>query len=69
MATAAPAVELDAAGRAVRVSSPDRVVFPSLGSRPGISKREVVEYFLAVGDGILGALLHRPTTLRAAPRR
>ncbi|CAM3581340.1 DNA polymerase domain-containing protein [Isoptericola cucumis] len=68
MASASPAVELDAAGRAVRVSSPDRVVFPSLGSRPGITKREVVEYFLSVGDGILGALLHRPTTLERWPK-
>ncbi|MFE5338799.1 non-homologous end-joining DNA ligase [Isoptericola sp. NPDC056578] len=68
MASAAPAVELDAAGRAVRVSSPDRVVFPELPDRPGLTKREIVEYFLSVGDGILGALLHRPTTLERWPK-
>ncbi|ACZ30698.1 DNA polymerase LigD, polymerase domain protein [Xylanimonas cellulosilytica DSM 15894] len=62
--SAAPAVEVDAAGRPVRVSSPDRVVFPALG----ITKLQVVEYFLAVGDGILGALLHRPTTLERWPK-
>jgi len=64
MASAAPAVELDAAGRTVRVTSPDRVVFPSRG----ITKLQVVEYFLSVGDGILGALLHRPTTLERWPK-
>lgn len=64
MASAAPAVELDAAGRTVRFTSPDRVVFPGRG----ITKLQVVEYFLAVGDGILGALLHRPTTLERWPK-
>ncbi len=60
----ANAVELEADGRPVRVSSPDRVVFPARG----ITKLQVVEYFLAVGDGILGALLHRPTTLERWPK-
>ena len=59
-----PAVELDVRGRTVRVSSPDRVVFPERG----ITKLDVVEYFLAVGDGILAALLHRPTTLERWPK-
>ncbi|ADG73496.1 DNA polymerase LigD, polymerase domain protein [Cellulomonas flavigena DSM 20109] len=59
-----PAVELDVHGRTVRVSSPDRVVFPERG----LTKLDVVEYFLAVGDGILGALLHRPTTLERWPK-
>jgi len=59
-----PAVELDVRGRTVRVSSPDRVVFP----QRGLTKLDVVEYFLAVGDGILGALLHRPTTLERWPK-
>jgi DNA ligase D len=59
-----PAVELDVRGRTVRVSSPDRVVFPERG----LTKLEVVQYFLDVGDGILGALLHRPTTLERWPK-
>ena len=61
---AAPAVELDVRGRTVRVSSPDRVVLPALG----LTKLEVVQYFVAVGDGILGALLERPTTLERWPK-
>ncbi|MGW2090874.1 DNA polymerase domain-containing protein [Promicromonospora sukumoe] len=58
-----PAVELDVAGRTVRVTSPDRVVFPR-----DITKLQVVEYFVAVADGITGALLHRPTTLERWPK-
>ena len=59
-----PAVELEIGGRTVRVTSPDRVVFPERG----LTKLDVVQYFVSVGDGILGALLHRPTTLERWPR-
>jgi len=44
-------------GRAVRVTSPDRELLP------GLTKRAALEYFLAVGDGILGALRERPVML------
>ncbi|TQL01757.1 non-homologous end-joining DNA ligase [Cellulomonas sp. SLBN-39] len=64
MTPSAPAVELDVRGRTVRVSSPDRVVLP----QRGFTKLDVVQHFLAVGDGILGALLHRPTTLERWPK-
>lgn len=59
-----PAVELDVRGRTVRITSPDRVVFPG----PGLTKLDVAEYFVAVGDGILGALEDRPTTLERWPK-
>ncbi len=51
------------AGRTVRVSSPDRVYFPERGW----TKLDVVNYYLSVGDGILGALRDRPTTLERWP--
>lgn len=60
----APAVELDVAGRTVRVTSPDRMVFPERG----LTKLDVVQHFVTMGDGILGALLHRPTTLERWPK-
>lgn len=63
-ASAQPPVELDVAGRTVRVSSPDRIVFP----HRNVTKLDVVRYFVAVGDGILGAVLDRPTTLERWPR-
>ncbi|WP_066582735.1 non-homologous end-joining DNA ligase [Cellulomonas timonensis] len=62
--TKTPAVELDVQGRTVRVSSPDKVYFPARG----LTKLDVVEYFLSVGDGILGALIDRPTTLERWPK-
>jgi DNA ligase D len=62
--TKTPAVELDVRGRTVRLTSPDRVVFP----QRGLTKLDVAEYFLAVGDGILGALADRPTTLERWPK-
>ncbi|WP_421735995.1 non-homologous end-joining DNA ligase [Cellulomonas sp.] len=59
-----PAVELEVRGRTVRVSSPDKIYFPERG----LTKLDVVQYFVSVGDGILGALLDRPTTLERWPK-
>ncbi|MFC5914165.1 non-homologous end-joining DNA ligase [Streptomyces pulveraceus] len=53
-------MELEADGRAVRLSHPDKVYFPERG----YTKRDVAEYFLAVGPGITRALRDRPTTLQ-----
>ena len=59
----APAEEMEIAGHTVRLTSPDKVCFP----RKGYTKRDVFEYYLAVGDGILRALRNRPTTLQRFP--
>src|SRR5690242_1012056 len=59
----ADALEIEVAGRAVRLTSPERLVFPERG----YTKRDVFEYYLAVGDGILRALHNRPTTLQRFP--
>lgn len=59
----AKAVELQVRERAVRVSSPDKVYFPELG----LTKLDVIEYYLAVGDGMLAALRDRPTTMERWP--
>nr|WP_203815947.1 non-homologous end-joining DNA ligase [Actinoplanes ferrugineus] len=59
----AAAEEHEIAGRTVRLTSPDKVVFP----RPGYTKRDVFDYYRAVGDGILRALRDRPTTLQRFP--
>lgn len=60
---AAPAVEIDVRGRAVRVSSPDKMYFPEVG----LTKINIVEYVVAVGDGILAALNNRPVTMERWP--
>src|SRR3954462_6037239 len=64
----ADALMLDAGGRELRVSSPERVIFPATERTPEITKLDVVRYYLAVGDGILRALAHRPTTLERWPK-
>jgi DNA ligase D-like protein (predicted polymerase) len=53
-------VEYQVGARTVRVSSPDKVYFPERG----ITKRQVVEYYIAVGDALLRAIGERPTTLK-----
>jgi DNA ligase D len=60
---ASTATELEVAGRTVRVSNPDKLYFPERG----LTKLDVVEYYVAVGDGILRALRRRPTTLERWP--
>ena len=60
---ATPAVELEIGDRTVRVSNPDKPYF----AEAGVSKLDVVEYYLSVGEGILRALQSRPTTLERWP--
>jgi DNA ligase D len=62
------ATTVDAAGRDVRVSNPDRVIFPPTERSDAVTKLDIVEYYLAVGDGILRALHRRPTTLERWPK-
>ena len=59
---------IDAGGRELRVSSPDRVIFPATERTPEITKLEIVEYYVAVEDGIMRALRSRPTTLERWPK-
>ncbi|MFG1803614.1 DNA polymerase domain-containing protein [Micromonospora carbonacea] len=61
---ATAAQEIRVGERVVRVSSPDKPYFP----QRGLTKLDVVRYFLAVGDGILRALRDRPTMLERWPR-
>jgi DNA ligase D-like protein (predicted polymerase) len=65
---ASPATEVDAAGRPVRVTSPDRVIYEETARGPAVTKLEVVEYYLAVEDGIMRALRERPTALERWPK-
>src|ERR687886_1052910 len=65
---ATDATIVDAGGRDLRVSSPDRVIFPPTERSGPITKLDVVRYYLAVGDGIMRALARRPTTLERWPK-
>ncbi|UQU66500.1 non-homologous end-joining DNA ligase [Couchioplanes caeruleus] len=63
MATKPPAIEVEAGEHTVRVSNPDRVYFPELG----LTKLDLVHYYLSVGDGIVRALRERPCMLHRFP--
>ena len=51
---------LELAGREVTVSNPDKVYFPEAG----ITKGELVAYYVAVAPGALGGVLGRPMALK-----
>ena len=59
----APSLELEIDGRVVRVTHPDRIYFPARGE----TKLDLVNYYLAVGDGIVNALRERPCMLHRYP--
>jgi DNA ligase D len=59
---------VDAGGRELRVSNPDRVIFPPADDSAAVTKLDIVNYYLAVGDGIMRALDRRPTTLERWPK-
>src|SRR5947209_1969936 len=65
---AAEATTVPASGREVRVSNPDRVIFPPTEHTGPVTKLDIVEYYLAVEDGIMRALRTRPTTLERWPK-
>src|SRR3970040_2369199 len=47
-------------GEDVRVSSPDRVIFP----RQGWTKLDVIEHFVVVAEGAIRGIRGRPTMLK-----
>ncbi|MEO6713540.1 MAG: non-homologous end-joining DNA ligase [Mycobacteriales bacterium] len=60
---ASPFTEVEVAGQTVKVTNPDKVYFPDVGVR----KIDLVDYYIAVGDGIVRALRDRPTYLQRFP--
>ena len=67
MAAKSTAVEIEVTGpdgpRTMRLSSPDRVLWPE----PGITKLDLANYVVAVGPALLRALGDRPVTLERYP--
>jgi len=60
---ASPYIELEVGERTVKVTNPDKVYFPEIGA----TKRDLVEYYVSVGEGALRALRDRPTNLKRHP--
>jgi len=54
---------LTIAGREVGVSNPDKIFFPALG----VTKLELVRYYLAVADGAVRGIARRPLVLKRFP--
>lgn len=57
------AVEYEISGRTVRVTSPDKVMFPAAG----LTKSDLVDYYLAVSTPFEGAVGGRPAMLQRFP--
>src|SRR5947199_5518512 len=66
--SASEATIVDAGGRDLRVTSPDRVIFPMTERSGAVTKLDIVKYYLSVEDGIMRALRRRPTTLERWPK-
>ncbi|NUR85242.1 MAG: DNA polymerase domain-containing protein [Nonomuraea sp.] len=60
---ASPFIELEVGDRTVKVTNPDKIYFPGIGA----TKRELVEYYVSVGEGALRSLRDRPTNLKRHP--
>ena len=58
-----PDLELQVGRRRVRVTHPDRVLFPG----DGVTKGDLAEYYAAIGDVIVPHLRDRPFTLKRYP--
>ncbi|MBF6601108.1 MAG: non-homologous end-joining DNA ligase [Dehalococcoidia bacterium] len=56
-------VEVDAGGRAVTITNPDKIFFPEAG----YTKLDLVRYYLAVAPGALTGVMRRPMVLKRWP--
>lgn len=59
----ADAVELEVDGHRVKVTHPDKAFFP----KAGLTKLDLVEYYLSIGDAVMGAMGDRPVLLQRFP--
>ena len=54
---------LEVAGRSIRLSSPDKVLFPA----HGWTKLDVAEHYMMCAEGAVRGVFHRPTSLKRWP--
>ena len=60
----ASSLSLDIGDKTLRVTHPDKIVFPGLDGRPDVTKLDLIEYYLAVADGALRGVAGRPMILK-----
>ena len=58
-----PDVELEVGRRRVRLTSPDKLLFPG----DGVTKRDLADYYAAIGPTLVPHLRDRPFTLKRYP--
>ncbi len=56
-------VELEAEGHPVTITSPNKVMFPKLG----LTKLDLANYYLAVGEPLMRWIRNRPVLLERYP--
>jgi DNA ligase D len=61
--TKSPPAEIEVDDKVVKVTNPDRVYFPKTGA----TKLDLVEYYLAVSEGVVRALYERPCMMHRFP--
>ena len=59
--------QLEIDGRVVRVTSPERVLWPASEAAPACTKRDLLQYFVQVASTLLTYLQDRPLTLNRFP--
>jgi DNA ligase D-like protein (predicted polymerase) len=57
---AAPKIAIDIGGREVSVSNPEKIYFPEAG----LTKRDLVDYYIAVAPGALNGVRDRPFVMK-----
>jgi DNA ligase D-like protein (predicted polymerase) len=57
-------VSLDVGGHQVVLTHPDKVVFPDRDGQVGLTKLDLIHYYLAVADGALRGVAGRPMILK-----
>jgi bifunctional non-homologous end joining protein LigD len=62
-ATRREAMQVEVGGHLVRITTPDRVLYP----RTGFTKAEMLEFYAAVAPAMLPHLVERPASLRRFP--
>jgi DNA primase len=57
-------LELEVDGQQVPVTNPDKVVFPDFQGNGGVTKMDLMRYYLRVADGALRGVADRPMILK-----
>lgn len=55
---------LEVDGQQVPITNPDKVVFPDFAGQPGVTKSDLMRYYLSVADGALRGVRDRPMILK-----